>query len=490
MGPITGLAEFLSMLTRRAPVIAAVLVAGIVGTLSYVTAMPRTYQASTVIQILPSVIGGGTEAQVSEAPARLRLIEQQVMSRQNVTDMIARFHLFEDRPELTSSEQLWRFRQDVRIDLIPSAGGAQSPDAGVSALMLTANAGDPAVAAALANDIANQIVTGNSEVVSRRLANLVSALDVESRRVEDEAAQVQAKIDDIRRRETDALPENLEVLQAEMTTLRGQRVATTRSIQTLERERLTLQVSEGSGSGSGTVTVADQIGRLRVELAQARRRLGENHPEVRRLETAIGELQGGGVQNLDPAVRQQIALIDEQLGSMEDERSVLDARLEAIDTAIAHIPEVAERLDALTRQMRETEIQRDAVAARVAAARLDRELVAGEHGERMVVLENAEVPDNPLSSSRRRVAVLGLAASIGAALLAGFLLELARPVLRTPRQLRHALGVSAIAAAGRVQMPADRMAGSVRLALTLLILAAGAWYSWTLVAPALAPAAA
>ena len=88
------------------------------------------------------------------------------------------------------------------------------------------------------------------------------------------------------------------------------------------------------------------------------------------------------------------------------------------------------------------------------------------------------------------MAVLGLAASIGAALLAGFLLELARPVLRTPRQLRHALGVSAIAAAGRVQMPADRMAGSVRLALTLLILAAGAWYSWTLVAPALVPAAA
>ena len=51
MGPIVGLRELISMLVRRAPLIAAVLVAGIVATLTYATSLPRTYQAITVIQL-------------------------------------------------------------------------------------------------------------------------------------------------------------------------------------------------------------------------------------------------------------------------------------------------------------------------------------------------------------------------------------------------------------------------------------------------------
>ena len=89
MGPIVGLRELISMLVRRAPLIAAVLVAGIVATLTYATSLPRTYQAIEVIQLQPSAMqGAATGGQLSDAPARLRLIEQRVMTRQNVIDMI------------------------------------------------------------------------------------------------------------------------------------------------------------------------------------------------------------------------------------------------------------------------------------------------------------------------------------------------------------------------------------------------------------------
>ena len=487
MGPIVGLRELISMLVRRAPLIAAVLVAGIVATLTYATSLPRTYQAIEVIQLQPSAMQGvATGGQLSDAPARLRLIEQRVMTRQNVIDMIARHHLFDDAPEMSEGDRIARFRQDVRIDLIPSAG-APGADAGVSALMVTANAGTGATAAAVANDIADQIVEGNRNVVVQRLADLVAALNVEDQRLLAQTAALREEVEALRRDEGEALPENLEVLQTEMTTLQVQRVDTTRSIQTLERERLTLEVSGGSTEGgNATVSLSEQIGRLRVDLAQARRRLSNTHPEVLRLEAQIEELQRGGVSNLSPGVQRQVALIDDQLSTMEDERTALDSRLADIDRAIARMPEVAQRLDTLNRRLQALDTQRDAVAARLAAARLDEGLISGEHGERMVILERAAVPEQPQSSSRRRVAVLGLAGSMGAALLLALLLELARPILRTPRQLEKALGIGVIAVARRVPTPAERTAGLVRLAVTVAILAAGAWYSWRLIVPPVA----
>ncbi|WP_224979832.1 hypothetical protein, partial [Klebsiella pneumoniae] len=91
----------------------------------------------------------------------------------------------------------------------------------------------------------------------------------------------------------------------------------------------------GPEGGTTTVSLSEQIGRLRVDLAQARRRLGDNHPEVQRLQDSIAELQRGGASNLSPGLQRQVALIDEQLTTMEDERTALDARLADIDRAIA-----------------------------------------------------------------------------------------------------------------------------------------------------------
>ncbi|WP_134726297.1 hypothetical protein [Paracoccus luteus] len=488
MGPIVGLRELISMLVRRAPLIAVVLAVGIVATLTHATSLPRTYQAITAIQLQPSAMqAAGLGTQTADAPARLRLIEQRVMTRRNVMEMIARHHLFEDTPQMTDADRLWRFRQDMRIDLIPSAGGVPGPDGGVSALMVTANAGSAPVAAALANDIADQIVAGNRDVIVRRLGDLVSALNDEDQRLLAQVNAVQDDVDAVRRSEMDALPENQELLQTELTTLQGQRVATTRSIQALERERLTIEVSDGGPEGgTTTVSLSEQIGRLRVDLAQARRRLGDNHPEVQRLQDSIAELQRGGASNLSPGLQRQVALIDEQLTTMEDERTALDARLADIDRAIARMPDVAQRLDVLNRQLRGLETQRDAVAARLAAARLDQGLISDEHGERMVILERAAVPERPQSSNRRRVAVLGVAATGGAALLLALLLEFSRPILRTPRQLEKALGTGAIAVSRRLPTPAERAAGLARLALTVAVLAAGAWYSWRLVVPPVA----
>lgn len=484
MGPITGLRELISMILRRGPLIAAVIAIGAVATIAYVSSLPRAYQAINVIQLEPSPLQASAAAGGPDTAARLRLIEQRIMARESILNMIHRHGLFEDAEQMTEDQRIILFRKDVNITMIPSAGGGGGTESGVSALLITVNAGDSLKAADLANDIADQIVSGNRSAVERRLAELVAALQAENERLGNLIERVQANIELVRREEKDALPDNLEILQARITSLQEQRVALIRNIQALERERLALEVGGPNPlDPTGSSSLIEEIGALQVQLAQASRRLGETHPEVMRLHERIDNLRAGGARDLAPGVLRQVALIDQQLQTMTDERDEIDQNVVATDRSIARVPQVAERLENLERRRRGLEVQREAVEARLAGARLDEQLISDEHGERMVILDRATPPEHPQSSSRRRIAILGLAASVGLAFLAAFVQEMRNPVVRTPRQLQSALGVGPIAVALRRPSPGQRVASNLRVALTILILAAGGFASWQFIAP-------
>ena len=86
-----------------------------------------------------------------------------------------------------------------------------------------------------------------------------------------------------------------------------------------------------------------------------------------------------------------------------------------------------------------------AIAERLSQARLDQSLVTSDYGQQMIMLESATEAEYPLSSGRKRLAMLGVVLGLGLALLSGFLLEVRRPVLRTQAMVTKYLGVAPIA---------------------------------------------
>lgn len=445
MGPIVGIREFVSMLRRRGPLIAIILVSGLLLTLSYAMSLPRSYEAVTLIQIEPRIGGGLGSDTGSDTASRLRLIEQRLMARSNVLDMIGRFDLYEDAPDLSENEQVAAFRQSVRIEFIPGVGGGPGAEREISAMVISVQAGHAAVAANLANDMARQIMTTDQETRNRRMNDLIETLQREDERVANQLREVQRQTEAFRSQNADSLPENSEHLTAELARLEAQRVEVTRALQALERELLAVEVaSEPAGRG---VSVVQRLRSLEVELAQARRTLPETHPEVQRLESEIEDVREGQVRDLSPGVARQVALIREQSQALVAERDGIDRRMPQIEAQLAAIPTVAARLEGFALRAASLDLARTTIAERLSRAELDQRLATGEHGERMVVLEKADRPEYPISSGRRRVAFLGLLASIGTALAAAFLLELRRPLLRTPAQLQKALGAAPIAVA-------------------------------------------
>ena len=92
----------------------------------------------------------------------------------------------------------------------------------------------------------------------------------------------------------------------------------------------------------------------------------------------------------------------------------------------------------------------------------------------MIVLERAATPELPISSGRKQTAALGLAVSIFMALMAGFALEMANPVMRTSRQVERALGVAPIAVSRFRPTAAQLAANRTRNLQALSILGTGA----------------
>nr|WP_162623791.1 hypothetical protein [Paracoccus saliphilus] len=433
-------------------------------------ALPRAYQAIAMIQVQPTLLSGGVDNE--DTANRLRLIEQRIMARSNVLDMMSRYNLYEDAPELNEDERVAQFREDVRINFISAVGGIPGAEMDVSALQVTVRAGRSADAANIANDIVRQILSGNAQARGRRLADLVDTLQSEDQRALQEIATLEAEVLAYRNANIDRMPENLEYLMAEQTRLESQRSELIRSLQELERERLALEV--GTPELGRPAPVAQQLRVLEVDLAQARRTLAPDHPEVQRLERQIESLRAGEQQLLAPGLSRQVNLIRDQVVALDLERADIERRLPIIKAHVAGIPAVSEQLADYARRLAALEVPRAAIAERLSQAQLDQRLVSGDHGQQMVLLESATEPEYPMSSGRRRVAVLGLGLSLAMSLLSGFALELSRPVLRTRAQVKKFLGVEPISMSPYRPSTRAQLAQRARDVASLAILGSGA----------------
>lgn len=445
MGPIVGIREFLGMIRRRGPLVALVLAVGLVLAVVRAMSLPHQFEAMTVIQIEPTLLSVGGGESAGDTAARLRLIEQRLMSRGNVLAMIDRYNLFEDTPGLNEAERIFVFRQNARVEFIPAVAGGPGAERELSAMLITVRAGSAMDAANLANDMTDQILTSDQETRTRRLTDLIDTLTRENARITAQITQVQNQAEAFRAQNSDALPENLEYLIGELTRLETQRIELTRTMQSLDRELLALEVGADAGASGRATTVVQRLRTLEVELAQARRTLDADHPELQRLEAEIANVREGQERSLDPGTARQVALIREQYDSLLAERAALDRRLPQIEATIAEIPSVQSRLNDFARQIDTFEASRAAITERLTRAELDQRLAGSEHGERMIVLDRATPPEYPLSSGRKRVAILVLGGSVAAAVGLAFLLELRRPILRTPAQVQKVTGLMPIA---------------------------------------------
>lgn len=399
MGHIQTLDEMIAFLLRRWKMIVMVALAGSLAALILAARLPATYEAAAVIQIEGAAVdqGGGAEGAVPAGQSTaeiLQSVEQRLIARDNLQAVIARHRLYADAPHLTGDQKIALLRQAVSFQSIARVAAPASGLGGqVAAMIIQARAEDPAQAAAIANDFARGLVDAGNASHAARTRDALAFYTGETARIEAGMMALDSELAEFRRQHADSLPDARESRLDESNGLET-------DLRAIERDLAGLEGQRSRIGQSGLSRLTDQ---------------------------------------------RQSETLNQQIAVAEAQRGALLARKAELQRAAAGAAEVDRVLAGFDRRSAQLRAQYDVVSRRAAEASTASRLAERQQSERILLLDAAVAPQDPVSGRGRKVAFAGVMGSLILGLAMAFGRELLRPVVRSAVQMERELGLRPLA---------------------------------------------
>lgn len=411
MNQFQSIDEVFAALRRRAWLILIVAFVGCVLSVHFALGQVKEYEATAVVQIedarLPDQLAGASATQNADASRRVRLIEQRLMARDNLVQVMEKHDLFADNPSVTMNERVAAMRGAARIEEIMNAAQAYAPGGSTpSGLIITVRLADAQKAADVANELMTLVIDQSRDRSSDRARETLDFFGTEESRVAAAIENQEAEIAAYKRANAAQIPASVTELRAQLGTLRETDLELDQQIVTLE---------------ATTSRQREEVTARQVELLQ-------------------------------------------------DQKLLITERIAQIEALLAGAPEVERELNRLERELAKLQDQYSVITRRKAEAEMGQLLEDRQATDRFEVLETALVPEFPVSRSRKKLALMGGFASIIAGLAAAFIVELMNPAIRSAAQMERILGVQPVVSIPTVVTRRDRTAGGLKLAAKIAML--------------------
>jgi uncharacterized protein involved in exopolysaccharide biosynthesis len=330
---------------------------------------------------------------------RIQVIEQRVMTRDNLLAILDKYQMFADqRDSLSRTELLDLMRQNTKIKPLELDQATGRTD-GLTTIALTVGFTDrrPDVATKVANELITLFLNEDARNRTNRAMETTKFLAREVQRLEGDLAAIDAKIADFKRKYValGPLPD-----------------------QTLP-----------------------QLAVLKAELAQKSGVYSKAHPDVLRL-------------------KRQIAAIEQMTMPSA-------ATATATATAAAGSPIDKDALDALQAQRTSIQKNLETAADKLSAAQLGEKLERDQFAERLQVLEQAVMPQNPIKPNRGKILALALLGAVMAGFVGVFAVESLDRTIRGSRDLASVADGHLILAIPYISTRAELGRKKSRIALVL-----------------------
>jgi uncharacterized protein involved in exopolysaccharide biosynthesis len=348
--------DFLGALRRRKLWGIAVLALGIPATLAVALILPPQYQSSATILIEePDVPTDLVKSTVSTfASQRLQVIQQRVMTNENLSAIIDRFGLYQTALQTKPrSEVIDNMRNNIDLEVVsanltgqaPTKQQQQQSQASI-AFTVSFTSGDPQSAQLVTNRLMDLYLAENARNRQEKAAGTTEFLTAESTKLFNDVQDFNNQLSAFRSKYAGSLPEQMGVnmqlmnqMQSQLLQSRGDmqamldkksflesqlaqlspyqsvnaegKAATPQAqLMSLELQYVDLSSKYGPkhpdvvkvqkqiatlkqslGSGGGTTPAQTQLNVLQSQLADALQKYGENHPSVVKLRAQIADLQ-------------------------------------------------------------------------------------------------------------------------------------------------------------------------------------------------------
>lgn len=404
MGPIQSVAELTSWLRRRWRLMVLMLVLGTIGGLVAALQTPRVFSASAVIQVVNPIVVTGEDATAAapDITRRVQMIEQRLMSREALLALAERHNIFDGAP-ISPLEQVALMRQTMSISAVAAAQQGFARDGSLSALVVSASHSRPETAAAVANELADALV---QQSIDTRQTNALQALEF----------------------------------------FRGEEDRLETAISTLESEIAAYRSANESYLPEAIAARREQQADLTSALITAQQALT----------TAQTELDSLDANSTRAVTLRRVASLRDQIAESSLQATILRDRIAEIQVILEQAPQYEQQLIAMNRRMEQLQEQLTAAAEQRRSAELGSRIEDDQQSERFELLERALVPEYPISTSRKKVMLLGVIAGLGLGLALAFVLEWMQPVLRTADRMERELQLRPVISIPYSMPPTER----------------------------------
>ncbi len=482
----------LSILLRRFPIFLLTAVLIFSGFAAAAVLLPAAYTSRARIlvesQQIPTDLVQSTVR--SHAAERLRVIQQRLMTRDNLLEIAAQYGVFRNEPDMSPTEIVSAMRaQSVFFSEV--LGGSR--DGMAMTFTISFSARDPSVTARVANEYVTRILEDNLKLRTARAADTYEFFEQESQRLGGELTAIESQMVEFKRANRATLPETLDfrtnqvqrvqqriqLLDREMADLREQR----KTLIELKEDPSILLAQERPQTASERAKED-----LERELQLRSAVLSDTHPEIRALKTRIMAMErliesdlakqeeeirtnsSSFIEEKLQETNQQLSLIDTQLDQMADEIAELERQESELERSIAETPNTQMALNALQRNYEGLQRQYDQARSKLAVSATGEQLELKQQAERFEVIEQAQVPDSPDKPNRLKILLMGFGGGTGAGLGLVFLLEFLNRAIRRPSDIISTLDIQPLAVIPYIYTDAEVRRRS-RLRWTVIVLA-------------------
>lgn len=488
------LSEYLSILRRHRGMALIVSLSALLVTVVIALAWPPVYRSTATIlieqqEIPPDLVRSTVSTYAAQ---RIQTINQRVMTRTNLTEIIKKYDLYAKKRRTEPMEVvIEKMRDDVKLNMVsadvvdPRNG---QPTKATIAFTLSYENETPQLAQKVANELTSLFLNENLSSRREMATQASDFITEEANRVSDQISKLESQLAKFKERNGDSMPDlmqfnmqlaervdrelsdveqNLRSLKERRIYLESQlaqvnpsgaaysdsgerilgpvdRLKTLRAkyiglsaiyapdhpdLVRMRKEIASLEAEVGQ-TGSATKDLEKSLTSVRGELAEDRKRYGDGHPTVQRLERQVDALEKAlAKQQAQPDVntivtkdadnpayiqlQTQLQTVEAETTSLQQKQADLQAKLQDIDKRVAESPLVERKYRELTRDYDNAWAKYKELKAKQMEAKLGEALETERKGERFTLIDPPVLPEKPASPNRLAIMLLGAVLSLG-----------------------------------------------------------------------------
>ena len=393
--------------------------------------LPTLYRSTATLLIESQQL----PTQIAEDPAagaieqRIAKIREKVLSRGDLIALIEQYDLYpSERRSQPLSKIIDKMRKATSVGALQQDIGQTDPNrSNVIALNMSFDYPDPVKAQEVLQSYVSSFLRMDSDVVEDQASLTVRFLQDQAGKLQMQIQGIENEITALKARNgsalaTGGLPPMLDTgsYSAQIVQLEN------------ENRQLTLATKRGGGRDQ-------QVAAAEAALAAARAIYSDNHPDViaaRERLKAIREASNSMADSSDnAAVQEQIRANNQAIATLRAQREAAISKVNASVAGQARAPAILEQASQLEDKANQLRGQYKEVADSLLKAQNSARMAGEQRGERLSLVEPANLPDHPNWPNRPLLIAGGAAAGAALGLLLALIVEFLRRPVRSPVQV-------------------------------------------------------